>query len=116
VSFLIPSSGGKIKFANGNVDYMLVVPKGTPLPITLTAVCSVSELDCAIPNCTLKASEWHHIKHRKRIKGNQRQKSLYSYTVKQIPLCKNHHLLVHSGMYDGPSLRKLPGYIPSDFE
>ena len=116
VSFLIPSSGGKIKFANGNVDYMLVVPKGTPLPITLTAVCSASELDCAVPNCTLKASEWHHIKHRKRIKGNQRQKSLYAYTAKQIPLCKNHHSLVHSGKYDGPSLRKLPGYTPSDFE
>jgi group II intron reverse transcriptase/maturase len=116
VSFLIPSSGGKIKFADGNVDYMLVVPKGAPLPITLTAVCSASELDCAIPNCTLKASGWHHIKHRKRIKGNQRQKSLYAYTAKQIPLCKNHHLLVHSGKYDGPSLRKLPGYTPSDFE
>jgi hypothetical protein len=86
------------------------------LPITLTAVCSASELDCAIPNCTLKASEWHHIKHRKRIKGNQRQKSLYAYTAKQIPLCKSHHLLVHSGKYDGPSLRKLPGYTPSDFD
>jgi retron-type reverse transcriptase len=116
VSFEIPLSSGKITFANGNVNHMLVVPKGVPLPITLTAVCSASELDCAIPNCTLKASEWHHIKHRKRIKGNINHKSLYAYTAKQIPLCKNHHLIVHSGKYDGPSLRKLPGYTPSDFD
>lgn len=116
VSFEVPLSGGKIKFANGNVDHMMVVPKGSPLPVTLTAVCSASELDCAIPNCTLKASEWHHVKHRKRIKGNQTQKSLYAYTAKQIPLCKNHHLLVHSGKYDGPSIRKLPGYTPNDFD
>jgi retron-type reverse transcriptase len=116
VSFEIPLSSGKITFANGNINLMLVVPKGVPLPITLSAVCSASELDCAIPNCTLKASEWHHIKHRKRSKGNHNQKSLYAYTAKQIPLCTNHHLLVHSGKYDGPSLRKLPGYIPSDFD
>lgn len=95
---------------------MLVVPKGSPLPVTLTSVCSASELDCAIPNCTLKASEWHHIKHRKRAKGNNIQKSIYAYTAKQIPLCKNHHTIVHSGRYDGPSLRKLPGYTPNDFE
>jgi group II intron reverse transcriptase/maturase len=116
VSFEIPTSDGKIKFANGNLNYMLVVVKGSPLPITLTAVSSASELDCAIPNCTLKASEWHHIKHRKRIKGSHRQRSIYAYTAKQIPLCKNHHLLVHTGKYDGPSLRKLPGYTPSDFD
>ena len=116
VSFLMPSADGKIKFANGNVNHMLVVPQGVPLPITLNAVCSASDLDCAIPNCTLKASEWHHIKHRKKIKGNRNQKSLYAYTAKQIPLCKNHHLIVHSGKYDGPSLRKLPGYTPSDFD
>jgi hypothetical protein len=112
----VPSSGEKIKFANGNLNYIMVVPQGVPLPVTLSAVCSASELNCAIPNCTLKASEWHHIKHRKRIKGIRINKSLYAYTAKQIPLCKNHHLLVHSGKYDGPSLRKLRGYIPSDFD
>lgn len=116
VSFLMPKiDGKKIKFGAGNLNYMLVIPKGSPLPITLTAVCSASELDCAVPNCTLKASEWHHIRHRKRIKGNHVQRSIYAYTAKQIPLCKNHHLLVHAGKYDGPSLRKLPGYTPSDF-
>jgi hypothetical protein len=32
-----------------------------------------------------------------------------------VPLCLSHHQLVHSGKYDGPSIRKLPGYTPSDF-
>ena len=116
ISFDTPTAGDKIKFANGDLNYMLVIPKGAPLPITLTAVCSASELNCAVPNCTIKASEWHHIKHRKKIKGNQKQRAIYAYTAKQIPLCKNHHNLVHSGKYDGPSLRKLPGYTPSDFD
>lgn len=116
VSLLMPKVGGKIKFSAGNLNYMLVIPKGNSLPITLTAVCSASELNCAVPNCTLKAFAWHHIRHRKRIKGNHIQRSIYAYTAKQIPLCKNHHSLVHSGKYDGPSLRKLLGYTPSDFD
>jgi len=95
---------------------MLVIPEGVPLPVTLTAVCSAKELDCAVPNCTLKAEQWHHIKHRKKLKGNKVLKRISAYTAKQIPLCKNHHGLVHSGKYDGPSLRKLPGYTPSDFD
>jgi hypothetical protein len=32
-----------------------------------------------------------------------------------VPLCLSHHKLVHNGKYDGPSIRKLPGYMPSDF-
>jgi len=51
----MPKSGDKIKFNDGQLNYMLVNPKGVPLPITLTAICSASELDCVIPNCTLKA-------------------------------------------------------------
>jgi hypothetical protein len=35
---------------------------------------------------------------------------------KQIPLCKNHHKAVHNGTYGGPSLRKLPGFTPGDFD
>jgi len=95
---------------------MLINPKGVPLPITLSAIISASELNCAIPNCTLKATEWHHVKHRKRIKGDHRQRTIYAYTAKQIPLCNNHHSLVHNGKYDGPSIRKLPGYTSSDFD
>jgi len=116
VSFLIPTvRDSKIKFGNGRLNDMLVNPKGVPLPITLSAVISASGLDCAIPNCTLKAKEWHHVKHRKRIKGNHRLKSINAYTTKQIPLCGNHHLLIHNGKYDGPSIRKLRGYTPTDF-
>jgi len=116
IKLLMPKSGGKIKFNEGQLNYMLVAPKGVSLPVTLNAICSASELDCAVPNCTLKANHWHHIKHRKRIKGSSIQRAIYAYTAKQIPLCVNHHNLVHSGKYDGPSLRKLPGYTPSDFD
>lgn len=113
---LMPKSGDKIKFNDGQINYMLAVPKGVSIPITLNVICSVSDLDCVIPNCTLKANHWHHIKHRKRIKGSNIQKAIYAYTAKQIPLCSTHYNLVHSGKYDGPSLRKLPGYTPSDFD
>jgi hypothetical protein len=115
IKLLMPTVG-EHKFKDGQLNYMLVTPKGVPLPITLNAVCSAEELDCAIPNCMQKAKEWHHVKHRKRLKGNSLQRAIHAYTAKQIPLCLNHHNLVHSGKYDGPSLRKLPGYTPSDFD
>lgn len=89
--------------------------QGSTIPSTLHAVCSASELDCAIPNCPNKADDWHHIKHRKRYKGTDIQRKLLSYVAKQIPICKAHHNLIHSGKYDGPSLRKLQGFIPEDF-
>lgn len=113
--FEMPTAGGKTKFGDGRIDYMLATPKGVPLPTSLRAICSAKELACAIPNCTLTADEWHHVKHRKRIKGNEKNRAIFAYTAKQIPLCSNHHKLVHTGKYDGPSIRKLPGYTPSDF-
>lgn len=36
--------------------------------LTLTAICSAEELDCAILNCTQEAKEWYHVRYRKRIK------------------------------------------------
>jgi group II intron reverse transcriptase/maturase len=89
--------------------------QGTTIPSTLHAVCHASELDCCIPGCTNKASDWHHIKHRKKYKGSDSARKLLSYTAKQIPICKAHHVSIHSGKYDGPSLRKLEGFIPEDF-
>lgn len=68
-------------------------------------MCSVKDLSCGIPNCPNKASEWHHIKHRKRIVGKNFQKKITAYTAKQIAVCAAHHQLIHSGKYDGPSLR-----------
>jgi nicotine oxidoreductase len=51
----------------------------------------------------------HHVKHvRKqgfRYKGFHQQMSLLNR--KQIPLCKDCHLKVHAGLYDGPSLELL---------
>jgi hypothetical protein len=37
-------------------------------------------------------------------------------TAKQIPVCAQHHHLIHSGKYDGPSLRKMKGYTLSNFD
>jgi hypothetical protein len=76
----------------------------------------VAEFDCAIPNCTLTADRWYYIKHRKRSKSFEYKKAFSSYFAKQIPLCKSHYKLIYTGIYSGLSLRKLPGYIPNDFE
>lgn len=114
-SLLSPLSDKKMTFRKGLLSKMLVKIQGTSIPLTLSAVASAHELKCSVPNCTLKADEWHHIKHRKKFKGPTNTKTIASYFAKQIPLCKSHHNLVHSGKYDGPSLKKLPGYTPSDF-
>jgi len=89
--------------------------QGITIPSTLHAVCHASELDCCIPGCINKASDWHHIKHRKKYKGSDSTRKLLSYAAKQIPVCKAHHVSIHSGKYDGPSLRKLEGFVPEDF-
>lgn len=44
-------------FRKGDLSKMLVRVDGVPIPTTLTAVASASELDCSVPNCTLRASE-----------------------------------------------------------
>jgi group II intron reverse transcriptase/maturase len=109
----------KMKWHNspkGQLNNVLVVPTGVPNLKTLNVVCSAKNLPCAIPNCPNKANDWHHIKHRKRIKGTELQKKITAYIAKQIALCKKHYLLIHNGMYDGPSLRKLKGYSPRDFD
>jgi hypothetical protein len=81
----------------------------------LHAVCSASKLDCVIPNCPNKASHWQHVKHKKKYKGFDIERKLFSYTAKQIPICKEHKILIDLGKYDGPSLRKIRGYVPQDF-
>jgi group II intron reverse transcriptase/maturase len=86
------------------------LPKGPIMPTTLAGMVSARELKCSIPNCPNLAGAWHHIKHRKRLKLEGRRKSIQELTAKQIPVCKAHHTQIHAGKYDGPSLRKLPGY------
>ena len=122
ISFYLPSIskdvyGPKSKKKSKEVSMSDLIMKiqGTTIPSTLHAVCDASELDCCIPGCTNKASDWHHIKHRKRYKGSDSTRKLLSYTAKQIPICKAHHVSIHSGKYDGPSLRKLEGFMPEDF-
>ena len=48
---------GKHAFRDGDLKYALAIPTGVPIPTTFTAVCSAKELNCAIPNCTLNASQ-----------------------------------------------------------
>lgn len=114
VSLLMPKIG-KHAFRSGDLQYALAIPTGVPIPTTFTAVCSAKELNCAIPNCTLNASQWYNLRHRKRIKGSLLLRKISAHCAKQIPICLNHHQLIHSGKYDGPSIKKLPGYMPSDF-
>jgi hypothetical protein len=99
-----------------NLSLLFPVIQGNPIPKTLTLACSASDLLCSIPNCPNRAGEWHHVKHQKKIKGTERKKILTAYTAKQIPVCKAHHTLIHSGKYDGPSLKKLSGFTPNDFK
>jgi hypothetical protein len=99
-----------------NVKDLLVKIQGVPIPQTLSAIANIKELGCCIPNCPNQAEEWHHVKHRKKIKGNDYEKKITAYTAKQIPVCSKHHRLIHKGIYNGPSLRKMKGYVNTDFE
>ncbi|NNE32679.1 MAG: hypothetical protein HKN40_09940 [Winogradskyella sp.] len=101
---------------NSNTTDILPIIQGVPVPRSLNIVCSASELPCAVPGCPNQAEHWHHVKHQKKVKGKDRQKIVLALTAKQIPVCKSHHHLIHSGKYDGPSLRKMKGYTPSDFD
>lgn len=103
-------------FESGELSHLLSIWHSTSIPAMLDTVRSAEELDCAIPNCTLRAGRWYYIKHRKRLKGLKYKKVISSYFAKQIPLCVPHYKLVHVGLYDGPSLRGLPGYIPRNFD
>lgn len=86
--------------------------KGKYLPTSLSAIASLKELKCCIPNCPNDAEEWHHIKHRRKYKNKSKVSEIVRIALysKQIPICKKHHGLIHNGKYDGPSLRKLPGF------
>lgn len=100
----------------GQLKNISVVPVGVPAPQRLSVVSSINNLSCAIFNCPNNAKEWHYIKHWKRIKKSKLQKKINDYTVKQIAVCKNHNLLINTGKYNSFSLKKLKGYIPSDFD
>jgi hypothetical protein len=120
VKFLMPKAQ-KVKWNinknNNNTTTHEIIPviQGISIPKTLNLICSANDLNCSIPNCPNKAENWHHVKHQKKIKGKNLKKIITAYTAKQIPVCLSHHVLIHSGKYDGPSLKKIQGYTPSDF-
>lgn len=90
---------------------------GRIVPKTLHEMQSANELMCGIPNCPNKADAWHHVKHRKKAKistaSDQNRVALFA---KQIPVCKKHHEMIHKGLYNGPSLIKLKGFVAGDWD
>jgi group II intron reverse transcriptase/maturase len=117
VSFELPSvSTGKWKSGNLNDFLSNATPKSSPLPKTLSGIVSASELDCCIPKCPNKASQWHHVSNKKRSKRRSSSEAFTAaYKTKQVPVCLAHHTLITNGKYDGPSLRKMLGFNSTNF-
>jgi hypothetical protein len=123
VSCAIPTLGGggrfKINVTNSTFPQSMDIAINLPsnlVPKTLHRVQSANELMCAIPNCPNKADEWYHVKHRKKVKIKTPSKQqLVALFAKQIPVCKQHHVLIHSGKYNGPSLNKIKSYHVEDW-
>jgi RNA-directed DNA polymerase len=118
VSFELPVLlTGKWKSENLSELLSNADPKGSSLPKTLSGIVSASELDCCIPKCPNKASQWHHVSNRKRNKRRSSSEALVAaYGSKQIPVCLAHHILITNGKYDGPSLRKMLGFNSTNFD
>jgi group II intron reverse transcriptase/maturase len=112
--------GGKWKAGKANHGLLSSIvdwqPTGATMPKTLSAIVSASEMKCSVPNCPNMAEQWHHIRHRKRMKVTGKTRAILELSAKQIPICKSHHDMIHAGKYDGPSLRKLPGYTVDTVE
>lgn len=109
---------GKVRWHienGGQLTDLLTIPAGVVATEISNPICSVRNCFCSIPNCLNTAIEWYTIKHRKIIKSHKAQKKSNAYIVKWIPICLKHYLSIYSGKYDGPSLRKLRGYILNTF-
>jgi retron-type reverse transcriptase len=73
-------------------------------------------LPCAI--CGHPNTEMHHVRSVAKVLCSTKPGSLNYYLEamrmanrKTVPLCREHHLQVHRGAYDGPSLRALVGFF-----
>lgn len=114
VEFLHPNltkRPAQLKWGSGDVNKIARLPvEGISLPKTMTVIRDVKELECCIPGCDQKAADWHHIKHQRKVGGGGIKRAITLQTAKQLPVCKKHHTLIHSGKYNGPSLRKMPAY------
>jgi hypothetical protein len=63
---------------------------------------------CAICSSNVKV-EMHHVKHIRKmnIKLSMMEKSMVSLNRKQIPVCRECHMDIHTGRYDGKSLKDI---------
>ncbi|MEO1374953.1 MAG: reverse transcriptase domain-containing protein [Cyanobacteria bacterium J06635_10] len=101
-------SGGEVN----NISRNKII--GFPHPKTFDLIKSASELVCSIEGCDSKANQWHHIKHKRKVKGSGIKRMHIVASARQIPVCKYHHDLIHRGKYDGPNLKKIRGYEISE--
>lgn len=96
------------------IEKTLELP-GNSVPKTLHDLKSANDLMCHIPNCPNQADHWHHVKHRRKLKiKTMVAQRIAALMAKQIPVCKEHHKLIHCGKYNGPSLATLKGYNLED--
>jgi hypothetical protein len=110
-------STGKWKSENLSELLSSADTKSSSLSKTLSGIVSASELDCCVPKCLNKASQWHHVSNRKRNKRRSSSEALVAaYESKQIPVCLAHHILITNGKYDGPSLRKMLSFNSTSFD
>jgi group II intron reverse transcriptase/maturase len=111
--FFLPSltNKGIVRWRDGDINHVTrkkVV--GFPAPSTMTLTRTAKELKCAVPECIEQAEHWHHIKHRRKVEGTGIERIHVQASARQIPVCVKHHQTIHSGKYDGPSLKKIKGY------
>jgi hypothetical protein len=86
------------------------------VPRFFDVVSFVSEISCVVPGCPNQAEHWHYVKHQKKARAKNNHKIILALTAKQIPVCALHYRLIHAGKYNGQSLRKMKGYVLSDFD
>jgi retron-type reverse transcriptase len=114
ISFYFPSlEQHTVRWGAEDVnDVSLNKIAGYQIPKSMALVRKASDLQCAIPECNNQAKDWHHIRHKRKIGGSESdsQRIFVVAFARQIPVCKKHHNLIHSGKYDGVSLKKIPGY------
>jgi len=79
-----------------------------PLAITRWKIRTISSLDkdCSICGSTTKI-EMHHIRHLNSSETRSYVLQLRAMNRKQIPVCRDCHVKIHNGEYDGVALNKL---------
>jgi hypothetical protein len=118
ISFYFPTLE-KLKFRWGALDINDISRNqiaGFNVPKSMHLVKSAKDLKCSIPDCHNQATDWHHIRHKRKIKDSGNSRLLAVAFARQIPVCKKHHTSIHSGRYDGPSLKKILGFECDDME